>query len=61
MLNKKLYQITQNEFVNIDLIILMIFNGEDEITLEFINGTSKSYKVSNLSTHFYNYIQRKVL
>lgn len=61
MLNKKFYQITEKEFINIDQVISINLKGEDEIILDFVNNSSKSYKISNLAIHFYNFIQTRLL
>jgi len=61
MLNNKFHKITENEFINVDLVVSIRLNEEDEITLDFIDGRSKSYKISNLAIHFYNFLQAKIL
>lgn len=60
MANRKFYKITEEEFVNIDLIISVRLR-EEEVLLSFVGGEERSYKMSELDTHFYNFIQIKLL
>ena len=60
MVNRKFYQITEEEFVNIDLIVSVRLK-EEEVLLSFFGGEERVYKMSKLDTHFYNFIQIKLL
>lgn len=60
MANRKFYKITEEEFVNIDLIVSVKLK-EEEVLLSFLGGEERSYKMSELDTHFYNFIQIKLL
>ena len=60
MANRKFYKITEEEFVNIDLIVSVRLK-EEEVLLSFLGGEERSYKMSELDTHFYNFIQIKLL
>ena len=60
MVNRKFYQITEGEFVNMDYVVSMILK-EEEILLFFDGGEEKSYKLSDLTTQFNNFIQIKLL
>ena len=60
MANRKFYKITEKEFVNIDLIVSVRLK-EEEVLLSFLGGEERSYKMSELDTHFYNFIQIKLL
>ena len=60
MVNRKFYQITKGEFINMDHV-LSITLKEEEILLFFDGGEEKSYKLSDLTTQFNNFIQIKLL
>jgi hypothetical protein len=60
MVNRKFYQITEGEFVNIDYVVSMKLK-EEEILLFFDGGEEKSYKLSDLTTQFNNFIEIKLL
>ena len=60
MANSKFYKITEEEFVNIDLIISVKLK-EEEVLLSFVGGEERSYKMSELDTHFYNFIEIRLL
>ena len=60
MVNRKFYQITEGEFVNINHIVSISLK-EEEILLFFVGGEEKSYKLSDLTTQFNNFIQIKLL
>jgi len=60
MVNRKFYQITEGEFVNMDYVVSMTIK-EEEILLFFSGGEEKSYKLSDLTTQFNNFIQIKLL
>lgn len=57
---RRFYKITEEEFVNIDHIMSVRLT-EDEVFLCFINGDDRSYRIEDLDTHFYNFIQIKLL
>jgi len=60
MVNRKFYQITEGEFVNINNVVSISLK-EEEILLFFVGGEEKSYKLSDLTTQFNNFIQIKLL
>jgi len=60
MANRKFYKITEKEFVNVDLIISVRLKDE-EVLLSFVGGEERAYKMSELDTHFYNFIQIRLL
>lgn len=60
MYNRKFYKITENEFVNVDLILSIKMNA-DSITLFFANGDKKSYKLNDLAIHFQNFLDATFL
>jgi hypothetical protein len=60
MASRKFYKITEEEFVNIDLIVSVRLK-EEEVLLSFLGGEERVYKMSELDTHFYNFIQIKLL
>ena len=60
MVNRKFYQITEGEFVNINNVVSISLKEED-ILLFFVGGEEKSYKLSDLTTQFNNFIQIKLL
>jgi len=60
MVNRKFYQITEGEFVNINHIVSISLK-EEEVLLFFVGGEEKSYKLSDLTTQFNNFIQIKLL
>ena len=60
MVNRKFYQITEGEFININHVVSITLK-EEEILLFFDGGEEKSYKLSDLTTQFNNFIQIKLL
>jgi hypothetical protein len=60
MVNRKFYEITEGEFVNMYYVVSMTLK-EQEILLFFIGGGEKSYKLSDLTTRFNNFIQINLL
>jgi len=60
MVNRKFYQITEGEFININHVVSISLKEED-ILLFFVGGEEKSYKLSDLTTQFNNFIQIKLL
>jgi len=60
MVNRKFYQITKGEFINMDNVISMTLK-EEEILLFFVGGEKKSYRLKNLTTQFNNFIQIRLL
>jgi len=60
MINRKFYQITEGEFININHVVSISLK-EEEILLFFVGGEEKSYKLSDLTTQFNNFIQIKLL
>jgi len=60
MVNRKFYQITEGEFININHVVSISLK-EKEILLFFVGGEEKSYKLSDLTTQFNNFIQIKLL
>lgn len=56
MANRKFYKITEKEFVNVDLIISVRMTKE-EFLISFVGGEERSYKKSELDTHFYNFLE----
>ena len=60
MASRKFYKITEEEFVNIDLIVSVRLK-EEEVLLSFLGGEERVYKMSKLDTNFYNFIQIKLL
>ena len=60
MVNRKFYQITKGEFINMNHVISISLK-EEEISLFFVGGEEKSYKLSDLTTQFNNFIQIKLL
>jgi|TARA_B110000285_G_scaffold212660_1_gene256373 hypothetical protein len=60
MVNRKFYQITEGEFININHVVSISLK-EEEILLFFVGGEEKSYKLSDLTTQFNNFIQIKLL
>ena len=60
MVNRKFYQITKGEFINMDNVLSITLKEED-ILLSFNGGKEKSYKLSDLTTQFNNFIQIKLL
>ena len=60
MVNRKFYQITEGEFINMDNVVSISLK-EEEILLFFVGGEEKSYKLSDLTTQFNNFIQIKLL
>tara|TARA_R110000772_G_scaffold520_1_gene1922 strand:- start:138 stop:320 length:183 start_codon:yes stop_codon:yes gene_type:complete len=60
MVNRKFYQITEGEFININHVVSISLK-EEEILLFFNGGEEKSYKLSDLTTQFNNFIQIKLL
>ena len=60
MASRKFYKITEEEFVNIDLIVSVRLK-EEEVLLSFLGGEERVYKMSKLDTLFYNFIQIKLL
>ena len=60
MINRKFYQIIEGEFININHVVSISLK-EEEILLFFVGGEEKSYKLSDLTTQFKNFIQIKLL
>ena len=60
MINRKFYQITEGEFININHVVSISLK-EEEILLFFVGGEERSYKLSDLTTQFNNFIQIKLL
>jgi hypothetical protein len=60
MINRKFYQIIEGEFININHVVSISLK-EEEILLFFVGGEEKSYKLSDLTTQFNNFIQIKLL
>ena len=60
MVNRKFYQVVEGEFININHVVSINLKQE-EIFLFFVGGEEKSYKLSDLTTQFYNFIQIKLL
>lgn len=60
MANKTFYRITENQFININLV-LSVDIKEEEILLCFVGGEEKSYKIRDLDTHFYNFLNINLL
>jgi len=56
MANRKFYKITDKEFVNVDLIISVRMTKE-EFLISFVGGEERSYKKSELDTHFHNFLE----
>jgi hypothetical protein len=56
MANRKFYKITNKEFVNVDLII-SVRMAKEEVLISFVGGDKRSYKKSELDTHFCNFIE----
>jgi hypothetical protein len=59
MANRKFYKITNEEFINVDLIISVKII-EEEVFISFINGEERSYMLPDLDTHFWNFMQLKL-
>jgi len=60
MINRKFYQIIEGEFININHVVSISLK-EEKILLFFVGGEEKSYKLSDLTTQFNNFIQIKLL
>jgi len=60
MVNRKFYQITKGEFINMDNVISMTLK-EEEILLFFIGGEERSYSLSDITTQFNNFIEVRLL
>ena len=60
MTNNSFYKITENEFVNIDLIVSIKIK-ESEVFLYFVNGDRRSYQTKDLHTHFQNFLNVRFL
>ena len=60
MVNRKFYQITKGEFINMDNVISMTLK-EEEILLFFIGGEERSYSLSDITTQFKNFIEVRLL
>jgi len=60
MINRKFYQIIEGEFININHVVSISLK-EKKILLFFVGGEEKSYKLSDLTTQFNNFIQIKLL